>query len=267
MGIVIRTVGLEVGTGRGGMRRPASGPAGTDAAEDAAEVAGIADGATVQAEASRSASGPDWSQAMTHAVKVTSRVPRVMMRGFWTQPGQWGRGRRRGSHASSGVGGHGSASTRRPALTRPRRSNSWYEMELVRKAGLALTVALALLDGSSAFAEEDGGTPRATMTCERVASPGRVRCEVEARVDPGESISWGDVVLVRLPAFATALRGRVGPHDAAVREPGVWRWTFAVVARVKGTGDLDGRVRVVVCRENVCAAREVSVSGRVEVGD
>jgi hypothetical protein len=140
----------------------------------------------------------------------------------------------------------------------------------VGKLVLALSIASvapALLDGSSAFAQEDAGTPRATMTCDRVASPGRVRCEVEARVDPGEAISWGDVVLVHLPPFATALRGRIGPHDAAVREPGVWRWTFAVVARVKGAGDLGGRVRVVVCRESVCAAREVDVSGRVEVGE
>jgi hypothetical protein len=138
---------------------------------------------------------------------------------------------------------------------------------LVRKAGLALSVALALTDGSSAQAQDDAGAPRATMTCERVASPGRVRCEVEARVDPGLAISWGDVVLVRLPPFATALRGRIGPHDAAVREPGVWRWTFAVVARAKGSGELEGRVRVVVCRESACAAREVSVTGKLEVGD
>ena len=55
---------------------------------------------------------------------------------------------------------------------------------------------------------------RATMTCEHVAVPGRVRCEVEARVAPGQSISWGDVVLDRKPPISIALRGRVGPHDA-----------------------------------------------------
>ena len=137
----------------------------------------------------------------------------------------------------------------------------------MRKAGLTLSVALALTVGTTAEAQDDAGAPRATMTCERVASPGRVRCEVEARVDPGLAISWGDVTLVGLPPFATALRGRIGPHDAAVREPGVWRWTFAVVARARGSGDLEGRVRVVVCRENACAAKEVSVTGRLEVGD
>jgi hypothetical protein len=108
--------------------------------------------------------------------------------------------------------------------------------------------------------------PHATMTCEPVPVPGRVRCEVEARVSPGQSISWGDVVLQRVPPFATALRGRVGPHDASVREPDLWRWPFALVARAKGTGQVEGQVRVVVCRDKSCAAQDVPVVGQVAVG-
>ena len=104
------------------------------------------------------------------------------------------------------------------------------------------------------------------MTCEHVAAPGRVRCEVEARVPAGHSISWGDVVLQRVPTFAIALRGRIGPHDASVREPGLWRWPFALVAREKGTGDVEGQVRIVVCRGKSCAAQDVAMVGRVEVG-
>lgn len=138
-------------------------------------------------------------------------------------------------------------------------------MDIV-KAGFAALAALVANAASSAFAEEDAGSPRATMTCERAATPGRVRCEVEARVGPGESIAWGDVVLVRMPSFATALRGRIGPHDASVREAGLWRWAFAVVARENGSGEIEGRVRVVVCRDQTCATREIPVVGRVVAG-
>ena len=133
------------------------------------------------------------------------------------------------------------------------------------RAALAVQVALAL-SGLAVAHADDAGAPRATMTCDRVADPGRVRCEVEARVDPGESIAWGDVVLLRIPSFTAALRGRIGPHDASVREPTLWRWTFAVVARGRGSADLSGRVRIVVCRETACVAREVEVAGKVEVG-
>jgi hypothetical protein len=133
-------------------------------------------------------------------------------------------------------------------------------------AACAALAALVLGAGSPAFADGDAGSAQATMTCEHAATPGRVRCEVEARVRPGESITWGDVVLVRTPPFATALRGRIGPHDASVREATLWRWAFAVVARENGSGEIEGRVRMVVCRDQTCASREVPVVGRVIAG-
>jgi hypothetical protein len=139
----------------------------------------------------------------------------------------------------------------------------------VHKVGLvalASVAALAARVASARAQQEPGAAPLATMTCEHVAVPGRVRCEVEARVGPGESISWGDVVLRRLPPFAAPLRGRIGPHDASVREPGFWRWAFALVAHEKGTGEVEGKVRVVVCRDKTCSARDVAVVGKVEVG-
>jgi hypothetical protein len=105
------------------------------------------------------------------------------------------------------------------------------------------------------------------LTCERTEAPGRVRCEVEARVMPGESITWGDVEIVDTPPMASPLRGRIGPHDATVREPEAWRWAFALVAREKGSGDVQARVRLVVCRAGTCGPRVVGVSGRVTVGD
>ncbi len=108
---------------------------------------------------------------------------------------------------------------------------------------------------------------RASMLCEPAESPGRVRCVVEAHVTPGESITWGDVVIVRTPPFATALRGRIGPHDATTRDATTWRWALAVVARERGRGDIEARVRLVVCREGRCTPGEAAVVGRVAVGD
>jgi hypothetical protein len=141
---------------------------------------------------------------------------------------------------------------------------------LVRKTNVAVTCAIALGAGAPArvaAAEADAGASRATMTCEPVETPGRVRCEVEARVDSDESIAWGDVVIMRTPPFAGALRGRIGPHDATAREASVWRWALALVARAKGSGDVEGRVRLVVCRDKTCAPRQLPVVGRLVVGE
>jgi hypothetical protein len=105
------------------------------------------------------------------------------------------------------------------------------------------------------------------MTCDRALSPGRVRCEVEARVAEGQSISWGDVEIVDTPPMASPLRGRIGPHDATVRERDMWRWAFALVAHEKGNGDIQARVRLVVCRGGTCGPRVVDVAGHIAVGD
>jgi hypothetical protein len=134
----------------------------------------------------------------------------------------------------------------------------------VRCAGVLVVVAAASGPGL-ARGDDDAGSPRATMACEHAGGPGRVRCEVEARVGAGERIAWGDVVLLRTPAFVEALRGRIGPHDATSREADAWRWALAVVAREKGSGELVGRVRLVVCRGATCGPRELPVVGRLVV--
>jgi hypothetical protein len=142
----------------------------------------------------------------------------------------------------------------------------------VRKLGVLLAGAMAgvavVAGGASPVRAQDdaGAAPGPVMTCERVDSPGRVRCEVEARVGPGESITWGDVVLVRTPPFVAALRGRIGPHDATVREAQLWRWALALVARERGSGDVEASVRLVVCRGDQCAPRSASVVGHVVAG-
>jgi hypothetical protein len=118
-----------------------------------------------------------------------------------------------------------------------------------------------------AAAEPDAGVARVAMTCEHVDGPGRVRCDVEARVAPGESIAWGDVEIVETPPVASALRGRIGPHEATVHEREVWRWALALVARDRGSGDVQARVRLVVCRGATCGPRVVPVTGHVVVGE
>jgi hypothetical protein len=134
---------------------------------------------------------------------------------------------------------------------------------------MACVLGAASLIAGRAQGDDAGaaGATRATMTCERVDAPGRVRCDVEARVAAGESISWGDVVITKTPAFVGALRGRIGPLDATTHDPDVWRWALALVAREKGSGDVEGTVRVVVCKDSACQPREVAVTGRVVVGE
>ena len=94
----------------------------------------------------------------------------------------------------------------------------------------AAPALLALVMRSpSASAEDDAGAPGVTMTCAPVQAPGRVLCEVEARVAADESIAWGDVVIAKTPPFAAALRGRIGPHDTTAHEATAWRWALALL--------------------------------------
>ncbi len=114
---------------------------------------------------------------------------------------------------------------------------------------------------------DDAGALRVTMSCEHVDGPGRVRCEVEARAPAEMSITWGDVVLLDTPSFVSALRGRIGPRDAVVHDPDLWRWALALVARQKGSGDVRARVWLVVCRRGEWGPREEGVVGQVVAGE
>lgn len=131
-------------------------------------------------------------------------------------------------------------------------------------------IALALAPGARADAPPPPVT--ASMQCDRVGSPGRVKCAVEARASSG-SMSWADVVIVDLPPFAAALKGRIGPADSTGRDDSSQRWAFGLVARQTGDGEIVARVRAVVCERPVtdaaapaCTPVEVLVKASVHVG-
>jgi hypothetical protein len=105
--------------------------------------------------------------------------------------------------------------------------------------------------------------PSATMTCERVNAPGRIKCAVEARVPAARTIAWADVVLIELPEFVTALKGRLGPSDVTAREPAMQAWAYGVVAKKVGEGRARANVRLLVC-ERVDKPRCVPVALEVQ---
>ncbi len=114
----------------------------------------------------------------------------------------------------------------------------------------------------------------AAMQCERAAEPGRVRCSVEARSTSDRSISWADVALVDLPDFTTALKGRIGPADATLKEATAQKWAFGLVAKKAGQGEARARVRALLCASTAsgdaaaprCAPVTVDVKATITVG-
>ncbi len=151
-----------------------------------------------------------------------------------------------------------------PLTPRPRRP---------RLFGLVAAPALALgglLAGEPPARADASGPPDerivASMACDRTSEPGRVRCTLEARPTGGRTIAWGDVEIVSLPDFATALKGRIGPQDATEHEPASYKWAFGLVAKRAGQGEARARVRVVACEGERCAPVVVEVRAAVVVG-
>lgn len=112
----------------------------------------------------------------------------------------------------------------------------------------------------------------ATMQCEAVVEPGRVKCSAEVRTAGGASIAWADLAIVELPEHATALKGRIGPSDAIAREATIQKWAFGLVARKAGRGEVKARVRAVVCEPAAgdaaprCAPATLDVKTTIHVG-
>lgn len=139
--------------------------------------------------------------------------------------------------------------------------------------GLAGVIGVSAWVGGAgaARAEGDAKPPsvEATMECESGARAGRVRCSVDLRAEGGVTVGWADVVIVAVPEFATALKGRLGPKDTTTRDPTRAAWAFALIARRGGEGEIRARVRVAVCdagEPSRCAPVEVTVRTTLTVG-
>ena len=133
-------------------------------------------------------------------------------------------------------------------------------------------MALTALAVSDARAEEPAKLT-ASMQCDRAVEPGRVKCSVETKVTGDRSIVWADVALVEVPEFTAALKGRIGPGDAVLRDAAHQKWAFGLVARKPGNGEARARVRAVVCEPAVadagapkCAPATIDVRAVVHVG-
>jgi hypothetical protein len=131
---------------------------------------------------------------------------------------------------------------------------------------VVLTAALALLSPSSARAQEPPPALRATLVCSPAGEVGRVRCEVEATVT-GAQLRWADVELTSVPEHIAPLKGRIAPRDATLKEPGLWRFALALVAKRPGSGAVTARVRAVACvPSGVCVPLVAAARGEVRVG-
>jgi hypothetical protein len=126
-------------------------------------------------------------------------------------------------------------------------------------------VFIAALAATPAYAE-DAPPLTASLQCDRAPEPGRVRCTVEARAVAGRTLQWADVVLVELPNFTQALKGRLAPSDSIARDATSERWAFGLVAKKAGEGDARIRVRAVVCEGDRCASVTIDARATVKVG-
>jgi hypothetical protein len=135
-----------------------------------------------------------------------------------------------------------------------------------RALSVVLAVAVALSAALPRAAEAEDAPPlRASIICEAPPAPGRFRCDVEVRVS-GASISWADVVVVKVDDFILPLRGRLGPREASTHEADIFRWSLGFVAKGRGAGDVTLRVRAVVCHDATCGPVGTEVAGHVVVG-
>lgn len=108
--------------------------------------------------------------------------------------------------------------------------------------------------------------PSVTARCQRVASPGRVLCEVETEVQSGE-LAWADTVVLSTPAFAKPLRARVGPSEASARTPRRLRLPVALVATATGDGTVVFGARGVACSDQGnCEAFRIESRAELHVG-
>jgi hypothetical protein len=129
--------------------------------------------------------------------------------------------------------------------------------------------ALVLVSSVSFAADPPREAPlRASLSCRREVSPGRVQCELEVAAQSGR-LAWADAVVVSVPEFAKPLRSRVGPEQALRRSERATTLPLALAATRSGRGELRVEARAVVCatRSNdACTPLTRVAAAEVEVG-
>lgn len=108
--------------------------------------------------------------------------------------------------------------------------------------------------GTAAAPSASGQAPglEATLDCESRRGPGRVRCELEVRAPAGRLLEWADALVLETPAFARALRSRVGMREHDAGQSPV-RLALALVLEGPGRGLLRVRARAVLCEASGAA--------------
>jgi hypothetical protein len=124
-------------------------------------------------------------------------------------------------------------------------------------------VALVLAVAPSSSAEEP--ELRAQLTCPAAASPGRIVCVLDVSAASGRLV-WLDALVVQAPTFVRPLRSRLVVPVAA---NGSSSLKLALVASEAGQGELQLRVRGVLCHESAsgefCGPSLLPVSAKLEI--
>ena len=127
-----------------------------------------------------------------------------------------------------------------------------------RSAVLALCVLWAAPVGAEPSIE-------VVLRCPATASPGRIRCDLEAVAPPGARLSWADAVLREASPSLTPLRARLAPADAEGARPERYVWAFAVVARERVPVELSVQVRAVLCKGESCVPVRADARAAIRV--
>lgn len=121
-----------------------------------------------------------------------------------------------------------------------------------RAATAALLTAAVVVSPTSVAAESaaTSGEVHASTVCTPAPKPGRIRCravvELSLEAARDRKIAWADLRIVATRGQVTPLRGRLGPRDAEIRDPGRVVWSFSLAAASFGRHEIDVRLSVTV---------------------
>ena len=116
-----------------------------------------------------------------------------------------------------------------------------------RVCGCVWVVASVL--GVAPAANAEGSVLSARVECASATGPGRIVCELNVSASSGKLV-WVDALVVQAPPFARPLRSRVVLQVGPAGALGTASAKLALVASELGRGELQLRVRGVVCRES-----------------